>query len=257
MRRPEASFWQEFEEARPSILGALLDAVSLALRTHRSVKLPGLPRMADFAVWSAAAAPALGWSAEEFLTAYERNRSAVHEIAIEDSQVGHLILEIGRHGFSGTATELLKQLGAAVGETAAKDRGWPKTARALSGTLRRLAPNLRALGVSVDFSRETTGQKRRLVSLRPRGAPVTGVTRGAEGVPTTTGGDANRTSGDATDLGHRATTDRLERADEPHSNAGDASDASDDTTAHADLGADEAEVERLVAKLEDIVEGEA
>ena len=49
-RRPEAELWQEFEEVRPRILAALLDAVSGALSTVGSVRLEGMPRMADFAM---------------------------------------------------------------------------------------------------------------------------------------------------------------------------------------------------------------
>lgn len=46
------------------ILGALLNIVAGALRELPSVDLPQLPRLADFAVWIAAAEPALGWSVE-------------------------------------------------------------------------------------------------------------------------------------------------------------------------------------------------
>ncbi|MBI4643654.1 MAG: hypothetical protein HY743_07980, partial [Deltaproteobacteria bacterium] len=57
-RRPEREFWVDFEEARPRILGALLDAVSMGLRNQGRVTLPALPRMADFALWIAACEPA-------------------------------------------------------------------------------------------------------------------------------------------------------------------------------------------------------
>ncbi|HYO90001.1 MAG TPA: hypothetical protein VEQ40_00105, partial [Pyrinomonadaceae bacterium] len=59
-RKTEAQFWREFEAARPSLLGALLDAVSGALRDHDSVRLERLPRMADFAQWATAAEKHLG-----------------------------------------------------------------------------------------------------------------------------------------------------------------------------------------------------
>ena len=43
---------------------------------------------------------------------------------------------------------------------------WPKTARKLSGDLRRLAPNLQALGVKITFDRrESGGKRRRLIQL--------------------------------------------------------------------------------------------
>jgi hypothetical protein len=68
-----ADVWKDFEQARPYILGALLDAVSRALRDIDSVRLDRPGSMADFEKWSMAAAPALGWTAEQFQTAYRNN----------------------------------------------------------------------------------------------------------------------------------------------------------------------------------------
>jgi hypothetical protein len=59
-RRREGEFWRAFEAARPGILGALLDAVAAAIREAPNVRLPMLPRMADFAEWSVAAERGLG-----------------------------------------------------------------------------------------------------------------------------------------------------------------------------------------------------
>src|SRR4029450_1692264 len=53
-RRPERPFWQDFEAARPLILGSLLDAVSLGLRRLPDIRLGELPRMADFGLWATA-----------------------------------------------------------------------------------------------------------------------------------------------------------------------------------------------------------
>ncbi|MCH7751320.1 MAG: hypothetical protein IH898_04085 [Planctomycetes bacterium] len=60
-RKPESELWAEFKQARPLILGALLDAVSCALGDIGSVKIEGYERMADFALWVTAAEKALGW----------------------------------------------------------------------------------------------------------------------------------------------------------------------------------------------------
>jgi hypothetical protein len=59
-RRDERNFWRDFEEARPRILGALLDAASGGLRKLPDVKLDRLPRMADFAIWLNACEESLG-----------------------------------------------------------------------------------------------------------------------------------------------------------------------------------------------------
>ena len=48
--RDEDEFWAEFAFKHPRILGALLDAVSCALRKHEATPAPNV-RMADFARW--------------------------------------------------------------------------------------------------------------------------------------------------------------------------------------------------------------
>ena len=72
-RRTEAELWSAFRDAHQLILGALLDAVSAALRNERTVKLEKLPRMADFARWVEAAGEALGSPTGSFMAAYDSN----------------------------------------------------------------------------------------------------------------------------------------------------------------------------------------
>ncbi len=164
-RRSEAEFWREFEERRPFLLGALLDAVSTGLRNLPQITLPALPRMADFAKWAVACEPAMGCEAGAFLDVYASNRAQSHELAIESSTIGALILDASP--FVGTASELLEALELKAEERLKRSRGWPKSARALSGMLRRLAPNLRATGVEVTMDgREPGGQRRRLIEIR-------------------------------------------------------------------------------------------
>ena len=57
-RRTEAELKEAFDRAYPALIGAVLDALSCALRRQPSVTLPRMPRMADFAVWATAAEPA-------------------------------------------------------------------------------------------------------------------------------------------------------------------------------------------------------
>src|SRR5438045_450485 len=52
-RRAEAELWADFERARHSILGALLDIVAHGLARSRDARATSLPRMADFALWAA------------------------------------------------------------------------------------------------------------------------------------------------------------------------------------------------------------
>ena len=73
-KRTEREFYRELEMVRPQVLGALLDAVSAALRNLDQVELQELPRMADFALWVAAAEEALAWEAGTFLSVRHRSR---------------------------------------------------------------------------------------------------------------------------------------------------------------------------------------
>jgi len=164
-RRNEADFWREFEKVWPGILGALLDAVVCGLKNLPATQLESCPRMADFATWIVACEPALGWPAGTFLRAYECNRSAANEVALEASLIGESILEIARKGgFVGTATELLHELDQVTNEKLKKEQGWPKNGRAVSGQLKRIAPNLRANGIHVTWPSRSAS--RRLIKIQ-------------------------------------------------------------------------------------------
>lgn len=156
-RRAEDELLSEFEKARPRILGALLDAVSTALCNIASVKLDRLPRMADFAKWVVAAEPVCPWKPGLFLDAYQRNRASAHELAIEASLIGPVLLAFAQEvsHWHGTASELLDQLDQRADHRTSQQRGWPKRANGLSNALRRIVPNLRAVGVDTTFHRRT------------------------------------------------------------------------------------------------------
>jgi hypothetical protein len=153
-RRSEAELWREFEQARPAILDALLDAVAHGLRTVDSIHRSRLPRMADFALWATACETAL-WPAGTFSHAYAANRNAAIEGIIDADSIAASVRELmtGRNSWTGTAADLLRisvehdsQTGNGAGRT--------KNARALAGHLRRAQTFLRAVGVDIAFSRE-------------------------------------------------------------------------------------------------------
>jgi putative DNA primase/helicase len=86
-RLDERQLWQDFAAVHPRILGALLDAVSVAWRDQDWVSLPAMPRMADFARWACAAAPACGWRPEAFLRAYAPSDHVPNDRWHEDAPV--------------------------------------------------------------------------------------------------------------------------------------------------------------------------
>lgn len=163
-RREKALILQEFEKAKPQIFGALLDAVSVALRNYQKVKLPTLPRMADFARWIVAAEPALPWEAGEFMKAYERNRKEALDVCFEGDILASVVRDFARakNSWEGSATELLNELREFAPEDA-RDRNFPKAANRLSGRLRRIAPSLRNRGIDATEGPRTHGGKKRWI----------------------------------------------------------------------------------------------
>lgn len=157
-RRPEAEILKAFEAARPRILGALLDAVAGALKNLPSTKLDNLPRMADFALWVAAAEGSLGWRKGTFLAAYAGNRASANEVALEASPVARPLIDLlnEQSEWVGTSTELLEALESRVSDQVKRQRIWPSNGRSMTGHLKRLAPNLRVAGWQVEFHRESS-----------------------------------------------------------------------------------------------------
>jgi hypothetical protein len=186
--RTEDDLWLAFDAARPRILGALLSAVSIALRRLPTISMPSPPRMADFAVWATAAETAFGWTPHTFLSVYAENRSTAHELTLEASPLPIPLREFmaDQNEWTGTAQELLEALVQRVEQDVKVRREWPRSARGLRSALARLAPDLRATGLNIKFgNREPTAERRRLVTItkletvQNEGQPSTTVQRGA------------------------------------------------------------------------------
>jgi hypothetical protein len=216
-RREEREFWQRFDEARPYILGGVLDTLSAAMRIYPTLQVPSLERMADFTRWGAAIAEALGYGAGEFLTAYGSNIGVQTLEAVQGHIVGAAVLSLmeARDEWSGTPTELLAELEDA-GEDARLFRrrsngrvdakGWPGAPHILSRRLNEIRSNLTELGIEVAGGR---GDKRVMtISKMPAG--------GGEGSVDSVGSVGRnlpeRTCPDATDATDASSADS--RADE-------------------------------------------
>ncbi len=167
-RTPEAELWRNFDRERPAILGALFDAVADALGAVQSVRLEGLPRMADFAVWATAAENSLGWEPGSFLRAYAGNREEATETALEADPVAAAVRSFmeEREEWRGTAGELWKALNDLVDEDIRHTKVWPGAPNALSGRLKRLAPALRGIGIEYEDLRLPGGGRQRVKHLR-------------------------------------------------------------------------------------------
>jgi len=150
-RSTESRLTDGFTNDAPAIFAALLDGLVLAVRDHAAVRLDKLPRMADFATWAAAGLPALGFTADEFLTAYTRNREHLSDLALEASPVAAALVAFmaSRESWTGSSVDLLGRL-ADANPGAAASQAWPRSTKGLWNALRRLAPALRGAGLTVD-----------------------------------------------------------------------------------------------------------
>jgi hypothetical protein len=169
--RPERLLWEAFLEARPAILGALLDRLAGALRVLPQTPWPNV-RMSDAARLVLAAEIAAGEATGEhdspFLSRLRENRRQALLQTLEASPIIgpllRLLQEVGP-GWEGTANKLLRLLTERADPGLLRSDGWPKLPHHLSGTLRRLQPALGEVGVMVAFVRRGH-EGRRLISLR-------------------------------------------------------------------------------------------
>jgi putative DNA primase/helicase len=90
-RKPEQTFWEEFEEAKPSILGGLYSAVSKAISRLDSVEVTDDIRMIDSFRWALAAEPALDCGPGDLLKAYRANKARRTDEMLSSSPLIDLI----------------------------------------------------------------------------------------------------------------------------------------------------------------------
>ncbi len=168
-RRPAHDVAASFAATAGRILGAILTAMSAGLRHEASVELDGYPRMADFARWVVACCGdggGLPWSGADFIEAYRRS---IQEAAQQQADLDPVACALRRYmsdltEWTGTAAELLERLNTLTPDSRDRPSDWPKSARGMSGRVRRAAPVLRAVGIEVGWSdtRSNRGRKMHL-----------------------------------------------------------------------------------------------
>ena len=188
-RRPDADISADFTTAAPKLLGALLDLLAKVLDELPKVHATELPRMADFAKVLHALDAATAWTT---VADYAGTAAEVAETIIDSDPVAVAIRDVVAPGGSWTDTA------AAMLEKITPERppkGWPRSPRAVAGALKRITPALRAVGVTVEHSREAGGSRTRLITL----------TRSAD--------DANRDPASQPSQPSRQAADQPERRD--------------------------------------------
>jgi hypothetical protein len=188
-RKQESELNARFEDARPRILGALLDTAAAALKNVPTVALENLPRMADFTVWAFAAESAHS-DERLFVNAYLGNRANLNQVAIDTSIIGPPILQLlnGQERWSGLLSDLLEELNSKVSESIRKSKTWPSIPGMLKAELNRLSPNLRAIGVEVRLGKRTN-----------KGSPFELERVGKSSSPSTPSAQPKKTNGFASD----------------------------------------------------------
>jgi len=187
-RRLPQEIWKEFEDMKPQLLGYILDKLVEVLKWDNDgpeLKLPELPRMAEFAKYGEMIARCLGYEEKEFIDAFNGSSLFEAEEIIESSDVGrclkYMMFEKYQDKYTigetykderdikweATATELIDELNtiARAKESLHVDidsKYWPSIGTVLSKRLREIEPTLRKIGIIVERSH---GNKR-LISIR-------------------------------------------------------------------------------------------
>jgi putative DNA primase/helicase len=156
----ESDFWSEVKAALPATIAALLDALVMGLRRIGEVPTPNM-RMADFTRLIVAAEPALPWDEGDFLGAYEASRRRMVTTIVEGDLVGDQIVNfVQRNGdFDGLISTLYNILSQDLSPERKRLGDWPGNARWFSDRLRRIAPALRTMGISVTTKETSNGTR--------------------------------------------------------------------------------------------------
>ncbi|MHC2530585.1 hypothetical protein [Bradyrhizobium diazoefficiens] len=171
-RKSEVEFWASFDEARPFILGALLDALAHGLKQLPNVRLNSKSRMADFELFGHACEGAYT-PAGSFAEAFAANAAELNEALIEEDPVAKAITAFmaRRTEWSGTTTALLVELTDhdATEQRVSKQKDWPKDATRFSKRVRAIAASLRKAGIEVMHGKAPDHMKTRIITLRTFG----------------------------------------------------------------------------------------
>ncbi|MBN1653125.1 MAG: hypothetical protein JXA30_05055 [Deltaproteobacteria bacterium] len=157
----------EFEKAKARILGRLFDVLSQALLElpRATTELRYQCRMIEFARLGFAAEKPMGWEPGSFEASYRKTQESLRGELLESDCIAVAVKQFmkDRSEWSGTATDMLAQLTEGQPENIANSRGWPKNARGLSSSLKRIAPLLRDEGIQLDWNR---GRRRTITIVK-------------------------------------------------------------------------------------------
>lgn len=143
-RLTEAKLKPRYREKLPRMMGGLFDLACRVLKQLGTLEETPLPRMADFGRVLLAMDRELG---TDSMAKFLAQRDLIASDVVDDDPVGPLLIALleQQPEFVGN----MKELDARLRQQGEPGPGWPKTARGLSGAIRRLAPALSRRGIEV------------------------------------------------------------------------------------------------------------
>ena len=171
----EGELEEEFKKLAPYIFDVLLTAAAEGLKNLPNVEIgKAKDRTVNFMKWVCACAPALGFTQEEFLKAYEANRGKSKGMSVELSSLGSELeswareqeSKVDRDGksqiFYGQTKELVKKLEqhAGYGYESYDDRpprDWPDTPQSAGRQLQLLNATLLSRGLEITEAKKIKG----------------------------------------------------------------------------------------------------
>jgi len=155
-RRDEKELWKEFDQAKPSILGGILNTIVKSMKIYPNVRLDKLPRMADFAKWGYAIAEALGGRGNEFLESYQQNVARQNEEVIQGNTLAQatLLFMSDRESWNGTVKKAWEKLND-IANPQKKDPTFPGSSRTLRKHLEKIKTNLMDMGITYNIGKRS------------------------------------------------------------------------------------------------------
>ncbi len=115
------------------------------------------------------------------------HKGTSQKLSVKGADDGRLLLHchhVDQNGGGCTWYEiLLEELTTVAGDKAAAGRSWPTSVRCLSTCLRRVAPRLRAIGITIDFDRSHDRLVTINVTPKPADSSVDSVDSDAKAPP--------------------------------------------------------------------------
>ena len=166
-RRSERELAEAFERDAPLIVGALFDALALALVHVDTVSVTSLPRLADAARIAVAAEPALGLAAGSMEQALSQNSLNLDLGQLVDVPFYGVLEAMSQEkDWDLTPSDLSFQLSQRATQKELDQPGWPRSLKSLGATLDRIAPVLRRRNIEVSRYRTAGSNSQRMIRIR-------------------------------------------------------------------------------------------